>query len=267
MKKKFYRILTIIIIFVSIYSTNVFGYTCDIEIIPDVEEVQPGETIEYELKATNIDAGNGIVMFQANVKYDSAIFEYSIENSENWSKIADGIIGENMIFMARNGYEPGKTDEDVAILKFKAKQNASSTGNKKVQLNNIIITADDDQTIEIPDKTIDVKIIAKNETDKDDEENENKNNYNDDYNYDTDIEEDNKTEIDSNESEEDDMKVTVIDTESMNEANSGNNQDASTSNNKLPYTGAVEIIKTILLIAAIASAIVFYRQHNKWKKI
>ena len=73
--------------------------TCVFSVEGDVNQIKPGETAEYELKASDISAGSGIIMFESLLEYDSDKLECEIvtDDEGEWSKTA---LTENYLTMS-----------------------------------------------------------------------------------------------------------------------------------------------------------------------
>lgn len=142
------------------------NYSCEINISCDKTEIKAGEKVTLDVKATNINAGDGIVMCQFNIEYDSSEFSCNVLNSEKWSKISledDQISYENdAVFMRRENIEATKSDEVMAKIELTA-NNDASLGNKTISIKKIVITSDDSTLIPINDKSVGIMIV-KDET-------------------------------------------------------------------------------------------------------
>ena len=134
-------------------STN--NYTCDISINGNKTSIKPGETIEYEIKASNINAGEGINAFEAYIDYDSNIFDCKVKSNEdeNWSKT-----GFLEGYLTMNKLDDANTDDQViAKIVFTAKSGISA-GSYKATLNSIKFTSGDDQVFKVADNNIEIKV-------------------------------------------------------------------------------------------------------------
>ncbi len=131
-------------------------YTCDLSITPDKEQVKAGETITYELKAENIDAGNGIVMFTTVMNYDTESFECEVvtDKDSEWTK---AVFVDNYITMSRKDLSPSQEDQTIAKIVLTAKNNIQK-GDSTFNLKNIVFTMDDDKTFTLPDENITVHV-------------------------------------------------------------------------------------------------------------
>ena len=132
--------------------------TCVFSIEGDVNQIKPGETAEYELKASDISAGSGIIMFESLLEYDSDKLECEIvtDDEGEWSKTA---LTENYLTMSRKDLLPSSEDQVIAKIRIKAKDNAEE-GEQTVTFSQIKFTMDNDEAFEIPNETISLEIEA-----------------------------------------------------------------------------------------------------------
>ena len=132
--------------------------TCIFSIDGDVNQLKPGESAEFELKASDISAGSGIIMFESLLEYDSDKLECEIvtDDEGEWSKTA---LTENYLTMSRKDLLPSSEDQVIAKIKIKAKDNAEE-GEQTVTFSQIKFTMDNDEAFEIPNETISLEIEA-----------------------------------------------------------------------------------------------------------
>ena len=131
-------------------------YTCDLSLIGDTDKIKAGESITYEVMAENIEAGNGIVMFEALLNYDTDSFDCDVVTDENieWVKTA---FVENYVTMSRSNLTPSNENQTIAKIVLTAK-NDIQEGDKVLSINNIKFTSDDDITFTLPDESIDITV-------------------------------------------------------------------------------------------------------------
>lgn len=139
----------------SISSEN--DYYCDLLITGDKSQIKPGETITYELKAENINADTGIVMFESLLDYDSDLFECEIIEDKNseWTKTS---LLENSLTMSRTDLLPSAQNQTIAKLAVKAKDNIEE-GLYTINLMDLKFSMDNNKTFSIPDETLDIEIL------------------------------------------------------------------------------------------------------------
>lgn len=132
------------------------NYSCDVSINGDKTSIKPGETIEYEIMVSNINAGEGIKAFETYIDYDSNLFDCSVKSNEesNWTK--SGYL-EGYLTMYKSDLNASKDDQVVAKITFTAKSNVAAD-TYKVALKNIKFTSGDEQTFMVVDNNIDIKV-------------------------------------------------------------------------------------------------------------
>ena len=132
------------------------NYTCDISINGNKTSIKPGESIEYEISVSNINAGDGIKAFETYIDYDQSLFDCSVKSNEeaNWSK--SGYL-EGYLTMYKSDLNANKDDQVIAKIVFTAKSNVVA-GNYQVTLNNIKFISGDEQTFRVVDNNINIKV-------------------------------------------------------------------------------------------------------------
>lgn len=131
-------------------------YTCDLSIIANKEEVKAGEAIIYEIKAENINAGNGIEMFSTFMDYDTESFECNVitYSDSKWIKTA---FVDNYLTMSRKDLSPSQDDQTIAKIAVTVK-NDIPEGDRTINLSNIVFTMDDENTFSLPDQSLTVHV-------------------------------------------------------------------------------------------------------------
>lgn len=165
MKSKFLKIFTIIIFFAFIVmskyvyaadANNPKGYTCSATLTANKTSVKPGEDITYDLKVSNINAGNGLKMVNFYIgNYDSSKFDCKVRNydEDKWSIINS----EGYITITSNNTEAWKTNENLAKIIYTPKTGiVDNTYQEKIT--NIKATTDDDSVINLSDITLNIKV-------------------------------------------------------------------------------------------------------------
>ncbi|MBR3134556.1 MAG: hypothetical protein IKG56_03755 [Clostridia bacterium] len=130
--------------------------TCDLELVGNKTELKNGETITFEVKASNIEAGNGIVMFESLLDYDSSIINCEIETDDTmeWDKL--GLVDKYVTLM-RKDLQPSSENQTIAKITISAKENATK-GQQTIKLKNVKFTTDNDSFFYSADKSISVNI-------------------------------------------------------------------------------------------------------------
>ncbi|MBR3250010.1 MAG: hypothetical protein IKF83_04910 [Clostridia bacterium] len=131
-------------------------YTCDLSIVGDKSQIKPGETVTYEIKAENIKAGSGIIIFEALLDYDTDAFDCEIVNDENsqWSKTT---FTDDYLTMSRNDLLPNSDNQTIAKITLTAKEDIEN-GEQSLDISEIRFTADEDASFTIEDKSVPITI-------------------------------------------------------------------------------------------------------------
>ncbi len=138
----------------TITTTN-SNYSCDLSINASKESIKPGESIEYELTVSNMNAGNGIKAFETYINYDSNLFDCTVKSNEesNWSKA--GFL-EGYLTMIKNE-NVNAEDQVIAKIVFTAKANVTKNS-YKVNFEKIKFTSEDDQVFGAGDSEINIQV-------------------------------------------------------------------------------------------------------------
>ena len=133
------------------------NYTCNVTIEGSKTELKAGEIAEFQIKATDIDAGNGIVMFETSLDYDSDMFECTIsgDDSGTWNKLSNM---ENYVTMSRSDLTPNDENQTIAKITIKAKDNITA-GEQEIALTGMKFTADNEKSFTVPDEVIKIQVI------------------------------------------------------------------------------------------------------------
>lgn len=131
-------------------------YSCDFKLEGANTSIIPGGTATFEIKASNIKAEDGIIMFEGLLDYDYNIFECNIEDIENgkWHKVS---LLEEYFTMARNDLMPSSVDQTIGKLVVKARENAPK-GTYQLKLKNCIFTMENNKDFSINDTTVSIDI-------------------------------------------------------------------------------------------------------------
>lgn len=133
---------------------------CNISIEGDKYSIKQGEKIEYDIKASDIQE-NGIVMFEAEIGYDSNTFECIVESNESglWTKVS---MLENYITMAKSDLLPSSEDQVIGKIILTAKNDAE-VGEYSINLSKIRITTDNDQSFVVDGSSRTLEVIEENQ--------------------------------------------------------------------------------------------------------
>ena len=160
MKLKIIKILKIIAIYMFFIGiTKVFAvdnYTCNLSITENKTIIKQGETITYEIKATNINAGDGITKLEMYIDYDSNVFDCKVEADDDgkWSKT--GLL-EGYLTMDKSNLEPSSEDQVIAKVAFTAKTGVSNN-TYQVKFTNISFTTGDNSNFTVSDKNVQIQV-------------------------------------------------------------------------------------------------------------
>lgn len=135
---------------------NNYNYSCNMSVSTNKTSIKAGESIEYEIKISDINANEGIKAFETYINYDSNLFDCSVKSNEdeNWSKT--GFL-EGYLTMVRNENE-NTEDQVIAKIVFTAK-NDITANNYKVNFTKNKFTVGDDQVFEVADNNIEIKVV------------------------------------------------------------------------------------------------------------
>ena len=270
------------------------NYSCRIDLQPNKNQVSQGDTVIYEIKASQINAGNGIVLFSAYVDYDANSFDCRIEGDDegNWNKMGEV---DNYITMTRSDYKGTNSDQTIAKIILTAKANASS-GVKSVGLKNISLTvADEDESFPVQDIYSNITVGAISNTDNNNNNNNNNNgsifnndngdstpnnnnnnggtilNNNNNNNGGTNLNNNNNNNGGTNLNNSNSNGQLLNNSNNQNN-NSGSATQKSTNKNKesntdIPQTGTNEAIVMTVFLLVVGLAIIFYKKYNTWRDI
>ena len=133
-------------------------YDCDLDIICNNHELKPGEVLMFDINVKNIQAKNGIILFETLIDYDKEVFEMEVTNDEqnnSWNKTS---IIDNYLTMMRNDLMPTLENQLISKIKFKIK-NTDFKGFKKIYFSKIKFTMENDEYFTKHDIEKEVKII------------------------------------------------------------------------------------------------------------
>lgn len=271
MKRKIMSILVIFVLILAISEIKINAATevCKISLSPKATSVAPGETIDIELKMSNIIDADGLAAYSAKVTFDTNAFTYSkITGYGEWETPTynEG----NIVATVSNG-NGQTTDQTFAILTLKVNDNITD-GNYKVSISDIEMSNGlETLSVSSAEATVKVEKIPANIPSDDD------NTVDDDNN--TENIDDNITSDDNNTTTGDDNNITS-NNNNINTSNDNNNKNNSTNNNslknanstdttspsKMPYTGISSLIIPAIIVIAIVGGASYYN-YKKFKKI
>lgn len=277
MRRRFLRTILVVLATITIICFNNASFAvnmaniCNLDLIPNKSQVQPGETIVYEVKITDIKDADGIVTFGAYINYDDEVLTFDGENispNKDWMLVGNM---ENDITMQRSSMEPSKEDQVVARLSFTVKSNAN-VRNQTIKLESIMISTENETYDTLPDVSATFAIVQGGSSQNSIPENqvpENEIPTNE-----IPVNEIPENEIPENEIDENLIDENIIKDNEVEDKNQisqenliddGKNEDATRSKDRvLPQTGTAEIVGAIALVLLIISAVIFHKKYNKW---
>lgn len=132
-------------------------YNCDLLITGDKEQIKAGESVTYEIKAENINAGSGIVMFETLLDYDTEAFECEIVKDEN-SEWTESLFVEDYLTMSRKDLVASTENQSIVKITFKAKEDIEA-GEHVIDFNQIKFTMDEEKTFSVLDESVVINVI------------------------------------------------------------------------------------------------------------
>lgn len=131
------------------------NYSCDMSITSNKTSIKAGESIEYEIKISDINADEGIKAFETYINYDSNLFDCAVKSNEeeNWSKV--GFL-EGYLTMVKND-NANLEDQVIAKIVFTPKTNITSN-NYKINFTKNKFTVGNDQVFEVEDNSIEIEV-------------------------------------------------------------------------------------------------------------
>lgn len=131
MTKEIIRKIEIILIIFAILITGVSirslaaenNYTCTLTVKPDKTQIKAGESVTLSVNVSDIDAGDGIAIFNTTLEYDANIFDLKAQSDSagNWTST----VLENSITFTKANYEATSEDQEIGKVILTAKQDAT----------------------------------------------------------------------------------------------------------------------------------------------
>ena len=158
-------LLLIVIVIITIYfiiannsRSEQSVFDCDLEITCNKNEIKSGEILTCDINVKNIQAKNGIIMFETLIDYDKEAFEMEVTEDEKnnlWNKTS---IIDDYLTMMRKDLMPSSENQLIAEIKFKVK-NTELIGSKKIDFSKIKFTMENDEYFTKYDIKKEVKIV------------------------------------------------------------------------------------------------------------
>lgn len=177
-------LLTIFTIFILIIincnmmkSYAVESYGCTLIVESNKKTIKKGEEITLTIKASDINAGNGIVMFSTIIEFDENDFSFANQNeivsAQGWSNFARI---DNSITFYRSDYLPNSENQEIGKVKLIAK-NDITAGDKAITFtsNEFVIEVSEGQenTLNIDNLGLSIKVEDENHSGNDNTTNDN----------------------------------------------------------------------------------------------
>ena len=232
-----------------------------ITLTPDKTEIKAGETVTVLVKVTNIQ-GEGIVAFNANVNYDSDVFECTANGDDNGTWIKQGFMGSNLT-TTRADLEASTENQTVAKLTYKAKSNAT-IGEQTISLSKIDFTTEND-SYNVQDISTKVKIVGESTPEADEPGDDNSGNENPGEDNDPVETPDNTTGGTGTEQQGQGSTTTGASDKNTTTKNTTITSDnTTTKTSSLPKTGKSAITLVIISILSIVSVFA-YKKYKMYK--
>ncbi len=166
MTKEMIRKIQIVFIIFAILITgmisNVFAaeeiYTCTLTVEPDKTQIKAGETVTLSVKVSDINAGNGIAIFNTIFEYDSNVFDLKAQadSNGNWTST----VLENSITFTKANYEATSENQEIGKIVLTAKDDAT-LGKQTVTLTKNEFS--DSKTFSVEDVSTTIEIVENTE--------------------------------------------------------------------------------------------------------
>lgn len=234
-------VLLLIMIIISITGTSrAADYSCKVSLLVNNNgQVKKGESITILVKATDIQAGEGIASFNTMLEYDSNAFECTVSGDDdgNWQK--QGLV-ENSLSMTRSDLVANSSDQTIAKIVLKAKTNVT-VGKQIFKLTKMEFSTGD-ETFSVADVSTTITVVEDTGSGNGDNNNNNNNNNNGNVS--------NGNGSNNNESNKNGL------------FGSGSSNNGSKSNSVIPKTGVTNVLIVGVIIGIIA-AVVFYIRYKR----
>ena len=133
-------------------------YTCTLTITPDTTQIKAGESVTLSIQVSDIEAGDGIAIFNTTLEYDADVFDLKVQpdSAGAWT----GTVLENSITITKADYEATSADQEIGKVVLTAKQDVtlgeqtiSFTKNEFSDANTTFSVEDVSTTVEIVEET------------------------------------------------------------------------------------------------------------------
>lgn len=213
----------------------------NVELTSSSNVVTQGESIELDVKVTNIKLQEGIISYIGEIEYDENVFQIeSIAGTDSW-KEPDVSSTKRKFLSYTKEKNAIKEDTVVAKIKLQAKETAA-TGDSEVKITMFEVANENESAKTTTERVAKINIQEKQETVPDEQEdntNENTENNNNNSDQETDNNQNNQnnTEENNNNVENNNGQNTNTEDENTNKNteensdNTGNTENTDTENN------------------------------------
>ena len=132
-------------------------YSCKLSFEGDKTKGTRGDLLIFEIKASNIQAEEGIIMLEGLLEYDNNALECFVDElvSGTWHKAS---MLEGYLTMARNDLMPSSEDQSIGLIVVKVKDQARK-GSYEIKLKDPIFTMEDNKDFAIDDVGVTIDIV------------------------------------------------------------------------------------------------------------
>ena len=137
-KKMIRKMQIVLIIFVIIIAgigvkSLAADYTLTLTLDADKAEIKAGETVTLSIKVSNIQAGEGIAIYNTIVEYDESVFDLKVQSDSAGAWTTTLI--ENSLTLTKANYEATSKDQEIGKILLTAKSGAT-LGKQTIKLTN-----------------------------------------------------------------------------------------------------------------------------------
>ena len=256
MKKKIISTLLILtmLLGINIIKSNATTDVCKIIIVPKTTNVKSGDTVDFEIKMSNVTDTNGLAGYAAKISFDTNVFTYSkILGCGEWET---PIYNEGYIATTVASGKGQTANQTIAILTLRVNEGVTSE-NSKVSVSEMT-TSNGIKTFDISSAETTVKITNNNTNNNANNNNANNNNTNN-NNTNNNITNNNITNNTKNNTKNNKENTTKNDKNNI----TANILTTTTSNKEFPYAG---IFKKVIIFSLIILGITGGVSYYKYKK-
>lgn len=123
--KKMILMLAIFVLFIEIIfvkSLAADNYTCTLALTPDKQEIQPGESVIFTIRVSDINAGPGIAIYNGVIDVNTDIFDVEVRPDDN--NVWGVTLIEDSLTITKSDYEAVNEDQAIGKIILTAKEGA-----------------------------------------------------------------------------------------------------------------------------------------------